>query len=161
MICDILQSLMITRQKDSNRVRFHPCLLNLALIKFTLCCRHHVFSIWKLKAHMTVSTTLILWRSKKPRWSEHIFIGSLIILLFPYKIKWKAQQLYKRKTNISFFDNMSNQDVEKKYFCFVFPIFEFTVRFSKQIVSPWDLFQNRGSAPTNPHTNATHVTEAI
>ena len=46
----------------SNRVKLHPCLIKLALIKFTLCCRYHVSSIWKVKAHAAVSLTLILRR---------------------------------------------------------------------------------------------------
>ena len=43
-------------------VRFHPCLIKLALIKFALCCCHYVFLIWKGKTHTTVSLTLIIWR---------------------------------------------------------------------------------------------------
>ena len=72
-----------------NRVRFRPCLIKLALIKFTLCCCHYVFLICKGKARKTVSLTLMSWRWKKPRWSEHISIPSLIIL--PYSVWNKVE----------------------------------------------------------------------
>ena len=163
MICNILQSLMITRQfltarntkklirviwNASNRVRFHPCLIKLALIKFTLCYCYYVFLIWKGKTHTAVSLTLILWRWKKPRWSEYIFILSLMIL--PYSVRNKVEHttvLQAVKQTFLFSTKCHVKVWTIIFFSFwiyhgIFETNRETVRF---VSKPWIPPQNRGT----------------